>query len=383
MLTLNKIKGLFKVYDKNLKFKNQENAEKYFNELRISSLNNFESLNKLLNNKFDFSPESLIELKDLYLEINKNKQLQKKLKLSITDFRLLFGIYRFETYVKNKLAIWTVEQFFESNAYTFGIKTYSVLNMRNHILPEIVNDECEDFYKSYKSLDRPYMNLEGISDELKEILLDISDPTISEDGQSNGFLKRNEISKKVKEKYNAELIKYIENESNTDAIISAMYFIREQLKLYYDYNLVNKIIEKSKKINDHNDKYYVLTYLKEIRKCKNVEYKLFFTYANSRFSLLKQAGIENLGSFDANKNEILEFLFTSLDNPKNKNYFEYVIEAIGNLGNENAIEKLNELTKSPKHIIKNKAKQAIEKILHTTAVTVAQPTIFENNFQNT
>ena len=82
---------------------------------------------------------------------------------------------------------------------------------------------------------------------------------------------------------------------------------------------------------------------------------------------MKQTGIENLGSFDANKNEILEFLFTLLDNPKNKNYFEYVIEAIGNLGNEKAIDKLNELTKSPKHIIKNKAKQAIEKILHTIA----------------
>jgi hypothetical protein len=137
---------ILEILERTPKFDNRHEADKHYGSLRGNSLDFVDKVNFKFGNKFDYTPESLGFLQQFYIELDKTDGYKKQLDLSKNTFRTVFGIYRMEVYVRNFDGKWSVDRFFESDAYTYGV-TVSVINYRGFVLPDAALGKNLDFYK--------------------------------------------------------------------------------------------------------------------------------------------------------------------------------------------------------------------------------------------
>lgn len=237
-------------------FKNQEEAEKYFFGIREKSL---DFIRGMKDENLDFSAESLTYLENLYKQLDENDGYKKALKISKDQFRQVFGIYVKEVYVKHKIARWTVERFFESNSFTFGIDIASGGNHRGFALKDIKEEDpmiSSRFTLYYK----PKIKNDNIDPELIQVLNEMNDPEMCEDRNTKGFHYRKNIQEKLKIEYNEELFKLIKNEKTVEVIEQTLFLVKEQLLKFYDYRLINLLLEKVDDYKKPFDKYWILSY---------------------------------------------------------------------------------------------------------------------------
>jgi hypothetical protein len=364
-LTGNKMTKIIDHYDGLFKFGSQKKAEVFFEKLKNDCLTFIDKNNSLLfESKLDYSGESIKYLDEIYQEADKDNSYEKKYGIDKKKFQSILGIYWEEVHVRCGIALWAVERFFESDAYTLGIDIATGPSLRYHALKEI--DPKQGYlYEQFFRYSKKDYSCDQISNELKYILTEMNNPEVGPDKKnSKGFLFRQDLNSKVKESFNEELIRYLKVTTDSDIISDTMFLVREQLMIFYNYELINAVLEKADKEKSSLQKYSILSYIVEIPKCKNVSIDVLKKLSTNKDFFVRRAAFQNLSSYYENKEQVFEWLKALLDNPKKEKDLEYIIYALGNIGDKRAIEFLEPYTKSSKRAVKNQAKDAI-KLLST------------------
>lgn len=151
------MKIALKVGQSRMKFDSLKIAETYFENERLIYLQKIKALQeKYINEKLDFSPESLKSIEKIYFDFYENDKFNKEI-ISKDDFIKLLGIYNGFVYVKNGKAKWKVQKefFVSDNRYFLGIEVnggfcFIDCSGISHLEKLTNNKRRQSMYREYK-----------------------------------------------------------------------------------------------------------------------------------------------------------------------------------------------------------------------------------------